>query len=454
VGRRRRRPPARSPLVRLAREAGAIFAVVALAILLVYHFSVRTIRNTRPLGGVNVNVSRAPGIQSEAAIAVDPRHPQELLAASNDSLLETLRVYTSSDGGRRWLRAAGPAVPGKGCAHGEPRVAIAGDGRQYLAFLQGRTCDDKITPYLVVATRPASSARWTLRAVTRPAWQFGFDDGPALAVDPRTGAVYVAFTRSLSVNDATTVWSVSRDGGATWSAPKIVSRSLVHPHLASLAVAANGDVYLAGIDARYGVWAALSSDGGRSFGAPVRAAPLVQNPAGGCALSAYSPLPQEERTCIGPDPTVVARQGQVDVVFGDGGSNGKGDVFIVALTPALRPLFRTQVNPRDKGKTAQVLPVAAADPSTGRLWACWYDTTFDPNAHRAWFTCSSSDDGRTWTAPVRAAGQPSATADLFTVASDNGLTPALVAAGGVAHPLWPDERDFVLSIELFTAALR
>jgi hypothetical protein len=358
------------------------------------------------------------------------------------------------DGGRRWRRTAGPAVPGKGCARGEPRVAVAADGRQYLAFLQGRTCNDRITPYLVVATRPDTSAAWTLSAVTHPAWKFGFDDGPALAVDPRSGYVYVAFTRSLSIDRATTVWSVSRDHGATWSAPAIVSRSLVRPHLASLAVAPNGDVYLAGIDTAHGVWVARSTDGGRSFSAPVRAAPLVQNPAYSCALTAYSPLPLETRNCLGPDPTVVVRGGQVDVVFGDGGANGRGDVFVAALTPALRPLFRSQVNPRDKGKTAQFLPVAAADPSTGRLWACWYDTTFDPNAHRAWFTCSSSGNARTWTAPVRAAAAPTAPADLFTVASQNGVYPALAAAAGVAHPLWPDERDFVLSIDLFTAALR
>ena len=436
------------------REAGAIAVVVALVVLLLYHFTVRTIRNPRPLGGVNVDVSRASGIQSEAAIAVDPRNPRELLAASNDSLLPTLRVYTSSDGGRRWRRAAGPAVPGNSCAHGEPRVAVDADGRQYLAFLAGRVCGDKLTPYLVVASRPDPSARWTLRTVTHPAWKYGFDDGPALAVDPRTGDVYVAFTRSLSIDHATMQWSVSRDHGATWSAPATVSRSLVRPHLASLAVAADGDVYLAGIDAAHGIWVARSTDGGRSFGAPVRAAPLVQNPAFGCALSAYSPLPQEDRVCIGPDPTVTVRTGQVDVVFGDGGANGAGDVFLAALTPQLRPRFRTQVNPPDKGKTGQFLPVAAADPSTGRLWACWYDTTYDPHAHRAWFTCSVSRDGRTWASPERAASVPTAPGDLFAVASQNGLYPALAAAAGTAHPLWPDGRAIPLSIDVFTAALR
>jgi hypothetical protein len=377
-----------------------------------------------------------------------------LLAASNDSLLPTLRVFTSSDGGLRWRRAGGPAFHDGSCAHGEPRVAIAADGRQYLAFLEGRVCADKITPYLVVATRPDATGRWTVQKVTHPAWEYGFDDGPALAVDQRTGTVYVAFTRSLSVNHATMMWSVSRDDGRTWSVPATVSRSLVHPHLASLAVAPNGDVYLAGIDVTRGIWIARSTDGGRSFGAPVRAAPLVQNPAPGCALSAYSPLPQEDRLCIGPDPTVAVRRGQVDVVFADGGANGAGDVFISALTPALRPLFGTQVNPPDKGRTQQFLPVAAADPTSGALWACWYDTTFDPNAHRAWFTCSVSRNGRTWAAPVRAASVPTSPADLFTIASQNGLYPALAVAPGIAHPLWPDGRVINLETDLFTASLR
>jgi len=449
-----RTPPVRSSSTRLAKEAAAIVAVIALAAFLLYHFTVRTIHNPRPLGGVNVDVTRAQGVQSQAAIAVDPRNPRVLLAASNDSLIPTLRVFTSSDGGATWRRTLGPPVPGGSCAHGEPRVAIDGAGRQYLAFLAGRTCGDKITPYLVVASRPSASARWTLRAVTHPAWKYGFDDGPALAVDPRSGDVYVAYTRSLSVNHATTMWSVSRDHGRTWSAPAVVSPALVRPHLASLAVAPDGDVYLAGIDVRYGIWIARSTDGGRSFGAPVQAARLVQNPAAGCALSAYSPLPQEDRVCIGPDPTVLAGRGRIDVVYADGGRNGAGDVFSAGLTPSLRRrLFFVRVNPPDTGATAQFLPAAAADPSTRTLTACWYDTTFDPHNHRAWFTCSASRNGRTWSAPVRAASEPTMPVDLFGIASQDGLNAALAAGGGVAHPLWPDDRVVPLSLDLFTAAI-
>jgi hypothetical protein len=44
--------------------------------------------------------------------------------------------------------------------------------------------------------------------------------------------------------------------------------------------------------------------------------------------------------------------------------------------------------------------------------------------------------------------------DLFGVASQNGLYPALAAAAGTAHPLWPDGRVIPLSTDVFTAALR
>lgn len=425
-----------------------------LAGFLIYHFTVHVIRNPRPLGGANVDVSQALGIQTQAAIAVDPRDPRTLLAASNDGSLETLRVYTSHDGGATWAWRAGPAVPGGSCAHGEPHVAFDAAGRQYLAFLAGTFCGDELTPYLVVAERDPGATRWHLVRVVPKAWEYGFDDGPALAVDQRSGAVYVAFERSFSARRETTVVSRSVDHGRTWSTPVEVSSRLVRPHLAAVAVGGDGTVYVAGIDVALGVWVARSTDGGRTFEAPRQAARLVQNPAGGCALAAYSPVPREQRTCIGPDPALAVRSRDVAVVYGDGGANGAGDVFATMLDRRLRPLHHGLVNPPDgHAKDQQFMPVAAADPSTGTLWACWYDTTFDPNAHRAWFTCSASRDGRRWAPPVRAASVPSSNDTLMIDSSTNGFYPALVADRGVAHPVWIDGRRWQLSEELFTAAI-
>ena len=101
------------------------------------------------------------------------------------------------------------------------------------------------------------------------------------------------------------------------------------------------------------------------------------------------------------------------VVYGDVGANQTPDVYAVTLDRALKPVSRAQVNPVEKKKTQQFLPAAALDPTTGVLWACWYDTTFDPNAHRAWFTCSASHDGRTWSAPLRASSEPTSPNILY-----------------------------------------
>jgi hypothetical protein len=44
-----------------------IAALLALAAFLIYHFTVHTIRNSRPLGGANVNITHGHSAESEAS---------------------------------------------------------------------------------------------------------------------------------------------------------------------------------------------------------------------------------------------------------------------------------------------------------------------------------------------------------------------------------------------------
>jgi hypothetical protein len=431
-----------------------IGVVIVVAAFLVYHFTVHKIVNHRPLGGPNVDVVSATADQSQAAFAVDPANAKHIFGASNDAGLEVLRTYDSSTGGLRWRSSDGPAVPGGSCAHGAPSVAVGRGGREFLAFLASPYCGDSLTPYLVVTSRSGPGDRWTrLVRVAPPTWKYGFDDAPDLAVASRDGRLYVAWTRSISKQVATVVVSSSRDGGATWSSPRPVGSELVHPHHVRLAVAANGDLYAAGFDAKTGVWVARSTDGGSTFTRPEQVARLLANPAGGCALTALEPLPKEQTACEGPDPTISVGRGRVFVVYGDVGANGTPDVFSTALDPGLKRLFRVQVNPAERSKTQQFMPVSSLDASTGVLWACWYDTTFDSHAHRVWFTCAASRDGRRWTSPVRAASEPTATDVLFGTLGSSGLYPALTARGGTAHAFWADGRVIANSSDIFTAAI-
>lgn len=439
---------------RLAVEAVVIAGVIALAAFLVYHFTVHKIVNHRPLGGANVDVIAATDNQSQAAFAVDPTSPKRIVGASNDAGLEVLRVYESRDGGATWRHAHGPAVAGGSCAHGAPSVTVDRKGRTYLAFLASQYCGDSLTPYLVVTSRPADGGRWSkLVRVAPPTWKYGFDDAPTIAVDDRSGALYTSWTRGISKSEAVAAVSRSTDGGRTWSTPAVVSAASRHPHFVRVAVAPDGDVYAAGIDAKLGVWVARSTDGAKTFGAPQRAATLLANPAGSCAQAADDPLPRELTACEGPDPSLDVGPDRVYVVYGDVGRNGTPDVEVAGLDRDLKPLFRAQVNPPDTSKTQQFMPASSLDPTTGVLWACWYDTTFDPNAHRAWYTCSASRDGRRWTPPLRASAVPTSPTILYGTLGASGLYPAVAARDGVAHAFWADGRVIANEADIFTAAI-
>jgi hypothetical protein len=436
---------------RLGIEALVVLGVLALGGFLVYHFTVRTIRNDRPLGGANVDVTPDRQTETEAAFAIDRGL---VVGATNAPGLKSVPAYTSRDGGATWRQTGGPAVTGRACALGEPRTAVGSDGRQYLAFLVGDTCSDRLTPYLVVTSRASPSAPWApLVRVTPAAWTYGFDDGPTLAVDRKSGRVYLAWLRSVDSGHAQLVLSSSADRGRTWTTPAGGLVTLDQPHLASLTVAPDGVLVLAGIDVKLGVWISRSTDAGRSFSKPRTAAQLLANPSELCSRAADAVLPHEETACAGPDPSVTVTADRVFVVYDDVGANGTQDVFVTALDRDLKVLFRRTVNPEETAHTNQFFPASAVDATTGVLWACWYDTTFDPNAHRAWFTCSASRTGRTWGAPVRAAAEPTYAADLYRISATHGLEPAIVARDGRAHVFWTDGRIAANEFDVFTAAI-
>jgi hypothetical protein len=431
-------------------EAVVIALLLALASFLIYHFAVHTIRNSRPLGGTNVNVTHGHSAESEASFAIDPAKPEVLFGASNQ-----LSIYRSTNGGRTWRQEAAPVVREPVCVRGEPHTA-ADKQREYLAFLATPTCSDELRPFLVVTSRASGTRSWEpMIRVAPPKWPYGYDDAPSLAVDRQSRRLYLAWTRSLNERASAIVVSTSDDRAKTWSPPVIVAPAAGAPHLSTIAVGPSGTVYVAGIDARHGIWIARSADRGRTFGPVQTAAPLRANPSSNCAGQVnYSPLPTEETSCIGPNPTVLATKTGVSVVYDDVGANRTPDVFVTTLDRDLRPRSHAQINPLDKGATQQFFPAAAADASTGILWACWYDSTFDPNAHRAWFTCSASRDGKTWTPPERAGADPVHVSDLYTdIQGSTGFAPAVVADRGTAHAFWIGVNRTTFEQDIYTAAL-
>src|SRR4051812_36150480 len=130
-----------------------------------------------------VNVSQAAGPQLEAAIAIDPSHPNVLLAGSNSPEEPSTRFYSSTDGGRTWRSDLGPPPPeGYEGGAGDPIVAIGPRGRQYFGFLARRqTTSEAEDVGFFVASRAGAESEWRVAQVNS---EFGVgNDKPAIAVD-------------------------------------------------------------------------------------------------------------------------------------------------------------------------------------------------------------------------------------------------------------------------------
>ena len=450
-----RRARRRRRVLWLLVETVIVIGVVAGAAAGIYAWQVHPARSPWRVAGTSVaNVSRAGGAQTEVSAVAGP---SGLFAASNDTSLRTIRVYGSTDG-PRWTSQTGPPL-GNDCARGDPSVAVAPDGREYLAFIVNADClEFDANPYMVVASRAARNRTWSVRRVT-PRSSEHWDDKPALAVAP-DGRVYAVWTRLLTRDLSAVVVSSSSDHGRTWSHPKPISRRIDFGQLVDATVAPDGTLYVAGVDSYYGIWAARSTADGRFDVKQVYA--LQDSVASTCMLSNYEPIPEQSNRCLGPDPTIVIVGKRVFVTFAGGQPYSTNGVTVATLDRALRIVSRERIG-STKPKTAQFWPASTADPTTGRLWVCYYDTSGDPSSKKAWYVCTSSPDGRNWSAPVRVSP---ASADVESLWEDariygfgdevgyGGYT-AVVAAHGVAHPLWIDTRNLAgREQEVFSATVR
>lgn len=438
---------------RLLIEAITIIGVTAAAAGAIYIWKVNPVSSSWRAAGTFVqNVSRAPGAQTEVSVAVAPTDSRILFAASNDSVERTVRIYGSSDGGRTWTSAVGPALAPDACAQGEPSVTVTPDGREYVAFIVSTFCQrEDLSPYLVVATRRGPQGRWSVRRIAARTGSELFDAMPALATD-RKGRVYVVWSRRLTLTYATTVVSSSTDYGRHWSKPRIVSQRLSQPHLVRAAISPRGVLYLTGVDARLGIWVGQSGDRGRTFkvrrvaGLPFES---WNNPESCASFGQKYPTAFEAIKCLGPNPTVVTTADRVYVTFAASDATGSQHVSTAVVDPSLQPLSQRRVDPVKAQAAEQLFPTSAVDSRSGKIWVCFYDSSGDRSRKQTWFSCTVSDDGRRWARPVRAA-QASASPDVliedarsfgFQDFTAYGEYTGLAVADGIAHPMWTDTRD-------------
>jgi len=273
-----------------------------------------------PARTVNLDTAGAP--QNETAIAVDPNNPNRVVAAANDYVTRTWScdvsgtpcsalgdgysgTYYSNDGGTTWCcNSSDPAHLGTlipGVEHltggpydagGDPALAFDSQGRVYYAGLGfNRTS----APNTVTVSRGtfngSNQLSWGpptfINQTTSPST---LNDKEWIAADWHVGSpfqdrIYVSWTRFLfnasngSYVQSPIFFAYSTDGGQTFSEPKNISGNVLYDQGSRPIVGYDGSVYvifegatrLATLDGTYIV---KSTDGGVTFGKPVKIAAL------------------------------------------------------------------------------------------------------------------------------------------------------------------------------------
>jgi hypothetical protein len=315
----------------------------------------------QPSGAGVANIHVSPdhyGVHIEPSVAVNPRHPLQLLAAcqasptANPTLIAT---YLSFDAGATWERGALPQPPaGQAPASDDVTVAFDPQGRGYLCASRA---DNTPGGRALFFWRTDDGGRSFSAATTLlPIGQF-FDHPWIAAVAGQTPSernVYVAWAGGAGGNRSELGFTRSTDGGLSFEPPRTILTdhrrwgSIAGPRLAA---GAQGLLWVVGPAAAAGrrrpdqdssgdelaqMVAVCSTDAGQGFAAPV-------------TLGAGSPR-------IGLPGGVIA--------------NGSD-------------------------------PTVAAAPHGDALYAAY--TTHQPGAtHSDIVVTASHDRGRTWTKPVTA----------------------------------------------------
>jgi hypothetical protein len=273
---------------------------------------------------VVVNQDHGGAPQNETSVAVDPNNPNRIVAGANDYVTGTWDCflapgfpcsaiadgysgsYFSNDGGKTWCCASsdpahlGTLIPGverltggQYDAGGDPSVTFDSRGRVFYAGLGFNRASP---PNAVAVNRGTFDAAGNLTwgpptFVAQTTAPSHVDDKEWIAADksptsPFRDRVYVTFTRFLfnpvtgAFVQAPIMFAVSTDSGATFSDPVIVGAPVIFSQGSRPLVAPDGTLYVifsgSPPNARFNsTWITKSTNGGKTFAAPVKIADRV-----------------------------------------------------------------------------------------------------------------------------------------------------------------------------------
>jgi hypothetical protein len=418
-------------------------------------------------------VSKRPTSQAEAAVAVSPLNPNDVVIASNRESGYGIFVAVSHDAGATWDRTTlGDDDPfGRACC--DPAIAWDGFGNLFLSWLGYTRYSYPTVVSIAVSTNagdswaplarldPPDPRTRALAATSYP--QYGRDDeaarGPGFVDQPTIATGAHALWAVWSVDDEVVQAAGARVRGlgrvAAFRAIHDVKRSH-RCRFGDIAIGPRGIV--AEVCQRDIVGARppaselrLSIDpNGLEHGG--FAPPTV---AASTNVSTFEPIPAQHKRTIDAEAglawiTAGPLRGRLVMLFTDARSGHPTDTNVYAkvsddagATWSRRATVTTAMN-------SQFLPRIAVDPTTGHLATGWHDASLDngggpfdtdglPNTD-AMYAMSFSPDGLAWATP-RLVSDGASNAKASRNYVQFGDYTGLGFSFGVAHPARADNSN-------------
>ena len=428
--------------------------------------------------GANVDASNEAGPQSETSIAVNPSDPAQIVAGSNEIFRLPMRGYFSADGGADWGAVDLPLPPpltANGTDFGsDPAVAWDTHGNVFYSYIvvffsggfpNGVAIDGT---EMAVARSSDGGKTWTSTYFALQKGEAKFNDKPYITVDdnpssPHADTVYVAWDRFVGSASGSNGVLVSRstDGGKTFSAPVFASSTAAGPKGdigADPFVSPSGILHVAWHDVQNNeIVEASSDDGGQSFG-PTRTISPTQV-AFDVAVPAQASRGALVYPACGADSSTGPNRGNLYCSWMDETAANGTDIFLSRSTDGgttwSAPL---RVNDDPTGvANDQFNQWLSVDPSNGSVNLSWNDTRNDP-AHLSTdiFSAQSTGGGLSFGPNVQVTSAPTnETCCGADLGNQYGDYEGIAAMDGSVHPVWTDRRTAVAALdeEVFTATI-
>ncbi len=420
----------------------------------------------------NIQVTKSPNFQTECAVAVNPLDSSNMIIAEIDGdFYGSNGIYASTDAGATWRKSQIQENTGSS-SYGDPWLSFDGNGTAYMCGLLGVGTGDLS---LQIHKSTDKGKTWTADGVIFQS-DPSHPDEPVLSSDLVQGSPFYNSLYAAVVGQATgspfpagIKLHYRRSGSQVFSSEKNVSTfQLVQiPHIA---IGLNGNVYVSylGIsdiaNLKGGLYFNRSTDGGDTWSSDnlIAAAAYTDTVNGFPKTNSSGSLFPASR--IGPTPRIVIdtsngpRRGWLYVSYARPTSaDGKSDLDIFLQRSSddgnswSAPIRVNDDLPGDG--IDQLSPALAVNPD-GVIAIVYYDRRDDPNNFLVNIYCAISRDGGTTFENERISDQatnPLIAREQISLSIADYI--AVTATRSAVYPVWNDGRKNNGDLDTYTAII-